>query len=148
MISTEDTESQISLTVLEYDKLLQLMDESTQKILSAIKSENAGRLARLVKSRRELCRGLVLYNTRLKNMLNLAQSQKSLDVSRINGIHNRLQADKKRLLTKQAECESALSASLHRCRVKLNNLNRHQNLRNTYQRTADPQQSRFIDNRL
>ncbi|MEN6521754.1 MAG: hypothetical protein ABFD46_11475 [Armatimonadota bacterium] len=148
MTSTEDTESQISLTVLEYDRLLQLMEESTQKILSAIKSENAGRLAKLAKSRRELCRGLVLYNTRLKNMISHAQSEKSLDISRINGMNNRLQADKKRLLEKQAECESALSASLHRCRVKLSNLNRHNNLKNAYQRTASPQQSRFIDNRL
>jgi len=138
----QDSVSGAAQAIHEYDGLLRRIEESTDELLSAVQSWDVEKVENLIEAREELCRKV---GPCIRNLEGASGSPGSQDLVSTS---NLLQARQDRLLKKQAECESALSAGLDRCKAALMSLNQRRDLRDRYRGPTTVERARFLDSKL
>jgi len=133
---------------VEYNDFLQKLEESTDKILSAIRSDEIEQLDKLIDSRGTLCEEIKESAQRLEKSLNLAGFGKPNADPKLDEIVSYLNTKQKQLLNNQIECETLLANGLNQCKSEMIGLSNSKGLKTAYKEKAPAQQARFIDSRL
>lgn len=118
-----------------YEGLLSEIENTTSKLLLAIGSWNTDEVDRLLETRTDQC-------NKIGPFANISDS--NIPEATVK----QLKAKHESLIKQQAECESALSAGLEKCKADLLSLNQRRDLRDAYREPTDVRQARFLDSRL
>lgn len=139
---------QAAAAAMDYNSILLKLEESTDKVLSAIRSDEIEQLDTLIDNRGALCEQFKESARKLEKSLNLAGFGKPNTEPKLNEIISSLNARQSQLLKEQIECETLLTSGLNQCKSEMISLSNSKGLKAAYQESAPARQARFIDSRL
>jgi hypothetical protein len=130
--------SRTESAVTEYRDSLLRIEKATDILLLAIQNWDADDVNRLIETRESLCAEI---GPRMANLMSVLGDDSTDIITEVESLHARL-------ASKQAACESALSAGLDECRQELLSLNQHKGAVSAYRGQPIIRQARFLDSRL
>lgn len=144
------TIDQVSLAANDYLGLLTTAERTTDDLIRAIREWEPDLVDALLQMREKLCRQ-VAHSTKGLD-LTVRQAAECVatpdEHEKLGAIINHIEAEQRRLMAKQANCESALAAELQKVEQEMKAAKQKRSLRKAYHGQPSQGQARFLDARL